>query len=225
MRQINSRPITENLIHIEQHHLDEFTKNFQDELNTLRDAAIAYKKTDTEQTRHNFVDARSKVKDTIEFIRFFNSSIQEQQRKVNREIRQIQNDNTISKEQYKQTEQNTKQKLDQNLVSFPLKSQTELQKSILYLYIILQILGVFVAIMILYIQTQSKPSKKIKPKVIQKKAQKQLANTYSTGLGLTNQFGNRLLDYANRGTSYGLRQGRYASDGLAKFMFGNQVRK
>lgn len=225
MGQTNSGPITENLIHIEEEHLDKFENDFDDELETLRNAVVEYKKTDTETTQHDFVDARSKVKDTIAFTRFFNSAIQEQQRKINDEIQQIQNENNESKEQYKQTEEKTKHKLDQNLASVPLKTQTELQKSILYLYIVLQVLGLFVAIMILYIQTQTKPSKKIKPKVIRNNAQKQLANTYSTGLDYTNRFGNRLLDIANRGTVYGLKQGQRASDGLARFMVGNQVRK
>jgi len=120
---------------------------------------------------------------------------------------------------------NSENKLNNNLVSFPLKEQAELQKRMIYFYLVLQLLGVFAAIFILYIQTQTKPNKKIKLGNVQNRAKRQAGQLYNTTWNLSEGIGKRALNVADRGTNYGIRQGRRASNNLLKFMFGEQTKK
>lgn len=218
----------EQVINYSEKDIEGLKNKFKKEIKNLFDAIVRYELTKTEFTEHKFHAARFEVENSIEQARQLITLIHNKENEVIHEIQTIQNENNSSKNEYKITEHKTNNELNYNLASFPLKSQTELKKRIIYLYLFLQLIGIFLTILILYIQSQSKPSSKIKPNKIRKKATNQIKNIYGTGLNYTDRYGrlagNNFLDYANRGTVYGIKQGKRVSNNLSRFLFGDQVR-
>jgi len=210
--------------------IQEKKREFNERLVDFKSAMIEYQIADangniTDTVRDNFLNARSLIREEINEMNFMKDELQNQEQKIMNRIQEIQRQNRDKQEQYIDTKEETENKLDNNLASFPLKEQTDLQKRIIYFYLILQLLGVFAAIFILYIQTQTKPNKKIKLQNVQTKARRQVGQLYNTTWNTSEGIGKRALNIADRGTSYGIRQGRRASNNLLRFMFGEKAKK
>jgi hypothetical protein len=220
---------SKNVLDYNKDDINELKEKFTEKNNDLFDAKKDYELVKSSINNDNLSAARDEVENFNNSLEQDISMINQEESKIRNEIQTIQNENNSSKEEYNIAKENTNDELNYNLASFPLKSQTDLKKKIIYLYLFLQLLGVFLAIFILYIQTQSKPSDKIKPKKIRKKATNQLKNIYGTGLNYTDKYGrlvgSNFLDYANRGTAYGIKQGKQASRGLSRFLFGDQIKR
>ena len=210
--------------------IQEKKREFNERLVDFKSAMIEYQIADangniTDTVRDNFLNARSLIREEINEMKFMKDELQNQEQKIMNRIQEIQRQNREKQEQYINTKEETENKLDNNLASFPLKEQTDLQKRMIYFYLVLQILGILGAIFILYIQTQTKPNKKIKVGKVRNKARRQVGQLYNTTWNLSEGIGKRALNVADRGTNYGIRQGRRASNNLLRFMFGEQAKK
>lgn len=210
--------------------IEQQNTEFNDRLDKFKSAMIEYQTADsngniTDTVRDNFLNARSLIRDEINSIKRIKTELQAQEEQIMNRIQEIQEKNRQKKEEYSITKEETENDLDNNLASFPLKEQTDLQKRMIYFYLVLQLLGVFAAIFILYIQTQTKPNNKIKIGNVQNRAKRQAGQLYNTTWNLSEGIGKRALNVADRGTNYGIRQGRRASNNLLRFMFGEQAKK
>jgi len=210
--------------------IEQQNTEFNKRIDEFKSAMIEYQTADangniSDTVRDNFINARSLIRDEINNINQIKTELQAQEQQIMNRIQEIQDKNRQKEEEYSITKGETENKLNNNLASFPLKKQAELQKRMIYFYLVLQLLGVFAAIFILYIQTQTKPNKKIKLGNVQNRAKRQAGQLYNTTWNLSEGIGKRALNVADRGTNYGIRQGRRASNNLLKFMFGEQTKK
>lgn len=205
--------------------LRELQNKFDTKIKSLQQAMIQHGINNNNESETILLQEEDAINDLFYELEELEQMVETKSNQLNHTIQNSLSKNTNEQDVYQNTKYSANELLDTNLASYPLNAQMQMRKRIMYISVFLYILGMIGICIVLYIQTQSKPSKPIQPKKIRNKAKGQARYLYNRTQDTTKYVGKRALNFADKATNQGIKQGRKTYEGILDFMFGKEPKK
>lgn len=173
--------------------LDILKKQYDVAKVSFRSAMIRYEIDQDDESERLFEEEKAKMRGIFTQMEQLNTASLAKQNEINQQLQSQLSMNSNDEEEYTQVYQQVSSRLDKQLASYPLLLEVQLRQRIAYLELGFILAGILVAVIMLGIHSQAKPSEPIKLPNAQQ-VQQQVQQVQKK----TQEVGKNVLNYADK---------------------------